>query len=39
MTGMQSHATQQSNSDPRPRPAQNLADNVPDLGELVPGVW
>lgn len=33
---MHSHATQQSNSDSRPRPAQNLAENVPDLGELVP---
>lgn len=33
---MQQHSTQQSNAESRPRPAQNLADNLPELGELIP---
>lgn len=33
---MLSHSTQQSNAESRPLPAQNLAENLPSLGELVP---
>ena len=36
---MQQHSTQQSNAESRPRPAQNLAENLPDLGELIPGQY
>lgn len=35
---MQSHTTSQSIAESRSRPAQKLNENVPDLGELVPGI-
>lgn len=34
---MPKQPTQQSVTESRPRPAHNLTENLPDLGELVPG--